>query len=71
MKLYLEAMEIRTEITEEDAEFIRIDITGMDEPTIDLVRESIKDIMSGIEYTFNRHECGHDEEKACIMIPEM
>ena len=64
MRLYLEALENAQDL---EAEFIRIDITGMNEAEVKAVKTSIEDIMVGKDYKLLSHECKHDEGKGCTI----
>ena len=64
MRKYLEAREIVAD--EEDSEFIRADITGMDDAEKDNVLTVIKDVMSGKTYRLIEHACGHEDHEGCV-----
>lgn len=63
MKLYLEALEITTELSA--PEFIRADITGKTDKEITDIQTAIEDVMSGKNYRLQKHFCGHEERKPC------
>ncbi len=55
-RIYLEALE---QVTEE-AEFIRLDVTNKTQAEQDDIIIKLKDFMTGITCTFQRHNCPHD-----------
>lgn len=63
MRKYLEA----TEIVEanQEAEFIRADITDKTEQETTAIRQAIEDVMKGLVYTLSKHYCYHDEGGSC------
>lgn len=67
MKLYYEAKET----SEEEPEFIRVDITDMtDEEKADTLK-AIKDVMAGKTYRLTEHTCCHDgdpQSTPCVMV---
>ncbi len=65
MKIYLDANEI-VELGQE-ADSIRFEITDLMDAEILEAIQLIKDIMAGKEYSFNRHFCGHEENKTCVL----
>ena len=61
MRQYYDAQEI----TEEEPEFIRIDITDKMDSEKATILQSIKDIMIGKNYTLTLHDCYHEDGGAC------
>ena len=65
MKFYLEAKEIVGD--DEQAEFIRSDITDMTDAEIAEVKAAMQDIMKGTTYKMFHHTCGHPGKKCEIV----
>ena len=65
MRIYLECTEILPKESTEEPDFIRIDITDLDEQQRKDVLDSIRQQFSGIKYTLIIHYCYHDEGKPC------
>ncbi len=55
MKVYLEA----TELVSLGAEFIRSDVTGLDQVQIDGIQADMESIMAGKTYQIIKHYCHH------------
>ncbi len=62
-RIYLEATELASIAT--DAEFIRAEITGKTEVEVAEIKDTIKEIMSGLNYKLVRHICHHDVGNPC------
>ena len=60
MKLYYEAQEILPENSTLQAEFIRTDVTDMTDFEQSAVLKTMRDVMSGINCTFQKHTCYHN-----------
>jgi len=58
MRLYYEANEIVG--IGEEAEFIRADITNMNDKEKEDTLQAIKDVMAGKKCTLQEHECDHE-----------
>ncbi len=56
MRIYLEAHEQ----TNDNPEFVRIDVTGKSKGEQDAILVSLKDFMDGVNCVFSRHFCYHD-----------
>lgn len=65
MRLYYEATEVLPDDIGE-SEFIRIDVTDMDDQEKSDVLQAIKAVMSGKVYKLKEHQCFHDEGKDCV-----
>lgn len=63
MKLYYEALETVPE--DQEAEFIRTDVTDKTVTERAVILQDIKDLMVGKTYTLKEHFCRHDEGLAC------
>lgn len=61
MRIYFECMEILPEDLIEEADFIRVDVTDLDEQQRKEVLEAIKEHFSGLKYILQVHYCYHDE----------
>lgn len=65
MRIFLEAIEAKQSGTEDEGDFIRIDITDGD------LQEALKDLRKILDphkqYVIQKHYCGHDEGKACTV----
>ena len=70
MQIFLEATESVVAI-DDSPEFIRAEITGKSEVQIVEIKETVKAIMAGVNYTLKRHICGHEENGACIFEVEL
>ncbi len=64
MKIYLEAIEKVKD--SEEGEFIRLDVTDNTESERLDIFTGLKDVMSGIDCIFQKHECHHDENRPCL-----
>ena len=65
MRLYLEASEIIPELSLEESDFIRADITDKADAEVAEIKALIQEIMAGKQYSLTRHFCEHDEGKSC------
>ena len=63
MRLYYEAIEKVQEESEPD--FIRIDVTDLDQSSREQVLELIKSQMAGKDCVLRLHYCRHDEGGMC------
>ena len=70
MRTYLEASEI-IEMMEGIPEFIRADVTDMEESAIVKIKDAIVDTMSGKTYKLTMHYCNHDEGGSCTSEQEI
>ena len=64
MKKYLEVEEIVG--IDEEAEFIRSEITDKTDAEIAKIKQAMIDIMSGKTYQLREHLCGHEERGKCV-----
>ncbi len=63
MKLYYEGLEIVEK--GQEADFIRIDITDINDSERATALQSIIDHFGAVPYTLRLHYCRHDEGKSC------
>ena len=62
---YLEAAEVMG--SDEEGEFIRVEVTGKSAAQIEAVRLALEATMVGKVYQLARHQCNHDEGKSCLV----
>ena len=66
MRLYYECIEVLPEdTTEEEPDFVRIDITDKSEDERAEILDVIKEQFKGKKYMLRLHKCRHDENKPC------
>jgi hypothetical protein len=70
MRIYLELYEIPPEGSPEEADFIRIDVTGWSKEDIDSAMLLLMDHArrSYEHYVLQVHYCYHDESKTCSVV---
>jgi hypothetical protein len=70
MRIYLELYEVLPEGSTEEADFVRIDVTGWSQADIDsaiaLLKEHAR--QSYEHYVLQIHYCYHDESKTCSVV---
>ena len=62
-RIYLEAIEQVG--ANQEAEFVRLDVTGKTQAERDAILVSLKDYMTGITTVFTSHTCNHDIGQSC------
>jgi hypothetical protein len=70
MRIYLELFVILPEGSAEEADFIRIDVTGWSKEDVDTAIQLLKEHArkSYEHYVLQIHYCYHDESKACSVV---
>ncbi len=63
-RVYLEALE--TVALGQEAEFVRLDITGKSAQEETDIKVALQDYMTGLTYTLTKHTCNHDAGGACV-----
>jgi hypothetical protein len=63
MRTYLEARELA--VGGQEAEFVRLDVTGKTQEEQDTILANLKDYMTGLTCSFAKHQCPHDTGGAC------
>lgn len=67
MRKYIEAIEIlNEESSNEEADFIRIDVTDLPENKVNEIIDIIKELFNGLNYELSFHYCYHEDGKSCI-----
>jgi hypothetical protein len=62
LRVYVEAIETPPPEATEEPDFIRIDVTGMDEAGVQEVISIVRELMKDTSYILQLHYCYHDEE---------
>jgi hypothetical protein len=62
LRVYVEAYEQLPPEATEEPDFIRVDVTGMDEAGVQDVINIVRELMSGTSYILQLHYCYHDED---------
>jgi hypothetical protein len=66
MRIYLELFEVLPEGSTEEADFVRVDVTGWRQDDIDLAVSLLREQATQYNnYVLQRHFCFHDEGKEC------
>jgi hypothetical protein len=70
LRVYVEAYEQLPPEATEEPDFIRIDVTGMDEAGVQEVISIVRELMKDTSYILQLHYCYHDEEpaKPCYIV---
>lgn len=63
MRIYLESLE--QVAWGQEAEFVRLDVTGKSQAEQDAILTQLKDFMTGLTCVFTRHYCYHDIKGSC------
>jgi hypothetical protein len=63
MKLYYEAVDTSSE---EEGEFVRLDVTDYTDKERAEILAALKDLMG--DCTYYAHTCGHDEMASCVSV---
>ena len=68
MRLYYEGIEVLPEdTTEEEPDFVRVDITDKTESEKAEILDAIKEQFEGKKYMLQLHFCKHEEYKPCVV----
>ena len=67
MRQYVEVMELNVELPN-IPENIRADITDKTDAEIAAITRLIIEVMNGRTYRLTKHDCGHDEGLACVVV---
>jgi hypothetical protein len=62
LRVYVEAIETPPPELAEEPDFIRVDVTGMDEAGVQDVINIVRELMKGTNYILQLHYCYHDED---------
>jgi hypothetical protein len=70
LRVYVEAYEQLPPEATEEPDFVRIDVTGMDEAGVQDVINVVREFMKGTSYILQLHYCYHDEDpvKPCSIV---
>jgi hypothetical protein len=70
LRVYVEAYEVLSPEATEEPDFIRIDVTGLNEGEVRNVINVVRELMKGTSYTLQLHYCYHVEDpvKPCSIV---
>ena len=58
-------MRVYLELTEDYGDWMRCEVTDMDEDDVAAIQAKMEEIMVGLDYTGIKHFCYHDENGLC------
>jgi len=68
VRVYYECLELLPEdTTEEEPDFVRIDITDKSEDEKKEILSAIKEQFAGKKYMLRLHKCKHEEYEPCVV----
>jgi hypothetical protein len=70
LRVYVEAFETLQPEAVEEPDFIRVDVTGLDEAEVRNIVGIVRELMRGTSYILQLHLCYHDEDpvKPCGIV---